>query len=241
MQEQAKTTQKTNKKLQMIEDSLSHIPMQTATNINLSYREALMNGTVSRPPALLPPANIHEARLQNRLSIEACQILVEIQAQETDPAHITTSTDPKLMGNLKITINKWLANSDVEDLPPPNSTVCAISEYHNNKLLIETNSHETAKWLKTNTTQVLQPLVGQLIKILGRLYQVVTSFMPVQFQTNEEGAQELKISANLPTESISHMTWLKNPEHRSPGQHCANVKIHCRSAEDANTLILSSR
>ena len=65
--------------------------------------------------------------------------------------------------------------------------------------------------------------------------------MPVQFQTNEEGAQELEISTNLPMESISHMTWLKNPERRSPGQHCANVKIHCRSAEDANTLILSSR
>ena len=64
--------------------------------------------------------------------------------------------------------------------------------------------------------------------------------MLVQFQMNEEGAQELEISANLPVESISHVTWLKNPERRSPGQHCANVKIHCRSAEDANTLILSS-
>ena len=152
MQEQAKPAQKTNKKLQTIQDSLSHIPTQMATNINFSYREALMNSTVSHPPALLPPANIHEARLQNRLSIKACQILIEIQAQEADPTHITTPTDPKSTGNLKIAINKWLANSDVEDLPPLNSTIHAISEYRNNKLLIEINSHETAKWLKTNAT-----------------------------------------------------------------------------------------
>ena len=64
--------------------------------------------------------------------------------------------------------------------------------------------------------------------------------MPVQFQPNEDGIRELEISANLPAESISHVTWLKNPAHRSSSQNYANVKIYCRSATDANTLILGS-
>ena len=78
------------------------------------------------------------------------------------------------------------------------------------------------------------------IKVLGRLYQVVTRFMLIQFQTNTEGVCKLEISANLPEKSISHVTWLKNPECRAPGQKCTNVKIHCKSAEDTNHLILGS-
>jgi len=65
--------------------------------------------------------------------------------------------------------------------------------------------------------------------------------MPVQFQTNEESIHKLEISTNLPAGSISHVTWLKNPERRTPGQTHANAKIHCKSAKDANTLIIGSR
>jgi len=50
-------------------------------------------------------------------------------------------------------------------------------------------------------------------------------FMPVQFQTNAEGICKLETSANLPVESISHITWLKNPKHRSPSQH---IVLDCK-------------
>ena len=199
-----------------------------------------MNGTTSHPPALTPPTNIHEAKLQNRLNIEACQTLIEIQSQTENPLHDSAPMDNNLMGKLKIAINRWLANSEIKDPPPPNSTICGITEYRNKKLLIETNSHKATIWLKANATQILQPLLGHLIKVLDRLYQVVARFMPVQFQMNAEGIRKLEISANLPADSISHVTWLKNPEHRSPSQSCANVKIHCSSTMDANTLILGS-
>ena len=131
-------------------------------------------------------------------------------------------------------------NTKIEDPLPPNSTIHVINQYWNNKLLIKTNSWAATKWLKANATCVLQPIIGHLIKVLGRLYQVITCFMPVQFQTNAEGIHKLEISTNLLVESISHVTWLKNPKCRSPSQHCANVKIHCKSAKDANTLILGS-
>jgi len=240
IQEQAERVQKTNEKLQEIHDLLPLVSAQTSTNANFSYRDVLINGTIGRPPAQLPPANIHKAKLQNRLNIEACQTLIEIQTRPEDNENAPTPTEPNLTGKLKTAVNKWLANSSVEDPPPPNSNIRSITQYRNNKLLFETNTREAAKWLKSNASRVLQPLIGHPIKVLGRLYPVIARFMPVQFQTNEEGVRDLENSANLPAASISHVTWLKNPERRTREQHCANVKIHCKNAEDANTLILGS-
>ena len=240
IQDHSENAQKANEKLQAIQDSLSHVTMQAATNVNFSYRDALMNGSVSRPPALVPPANIQEAKIQNRLSIEACQTLIEIQTQAADSQSDTILSDANSTGKIKTAINTWLANSEIEDPPPPNSTIRAVTQYRNNKLLIETNSRPAAKWLKDNAARVLQPIVGHLVKVLGRLYQVIARFMPIQFQPNAEGIRELEISANLPEDSISHVAWLKNPERRTSSQTRANIKIHCKSAEDANKLILGS-
>ena len=240
VQNQAEIVQKANEKIQEIQDSIAHVTSQTVTNTGFSYRDALMNGTISRPPTQIPPSNVHEAKLQNRLNIEACQLLITIQPQTANPSDGHTPPAALPTGLTKTAINNWLANKDIEDPPPPNSIVRAITEYRNNKLLIETNTRAAAKWLKINAVRVLQPLIGRPIKTLDRLYQVIGRFMPVQFRTDEEGIREFENSANLPAESISHITWLKNPERRSPTQTCANVKIHCKSAEAANTLILGS-
>ena len=240
IQEHSENARKANEKIQAIQDSLSQVTTQTATNSHFSYRDALLNGSSSRPPALTPPANIQEAKIQNRLSIEACQTLIEFQTQAEDTQRDSILADANSTGKIKTAINTWLANSEIEDPPPPNSTIRAITQYRNNRLLIETNSRAAAKWLKDNATRVLQPTLGRPVKVLGRLYQVIARFMPVQFQTNDEGIRELEISANLPVDSISHVAWLKNPERRAPSQNFANIKIHCKNAEDANKLILGS-
>ena len=69
LQNQIETVQMNSEKLQTIQESLANIPTQTATNINFSYRDALLNGSANRPPVITPPTNIHEAKLQNRLNI----------------------------------------------------------------------------------------------------------------------------------------------------------------------------
>ena len=123
IQDHAKNAQKANEKLQAIQDSLSLATMQTSTNVNFSYRDALLNRTVSRPPALSPLANIQEAKLVNRLNIEACQTLIEIQTQDGDPQRETILSDPNSTGKIKTAINTWLTNTEVEDPLPPNSTI----------------------------------------------------------------------------------------------------------------------
>src|SRR5258706_940900 len=64
--------------------------------------------------------------------------------------------------------------------------------------------------------------------------------MPVLFQANDEGARELQSIANLAENSITQVKWIKNPECRSDRQRFANLKIHCSSAEAANSLIMGS-
>ena len=137
-------------------------------------------------------------------------------------------------------MNAWLANRSGENPPPPDSTIKGITKYRKNKLLIEARNCETAAWLKANATNGLQPIIGHQIKILSRLYPVTAHFMPIRFQTDELSIRKLEISANLPAESISHARWIRNPEHRPAGQQYANVRIYCRSAENANAMILDS-
>ncbi len=99
MQDQIKHAQKTTEKLQEIHNSIPHVSMHTPTDGHLTYRNALINGTNYCPPAQLPPVNIHEAKLQNRLNIGACQMLIEIQVQNEDPPSNSAPTDPDSTGN----------------------------------------------------------------------------------------------------------------------------------------------
>src|SRR5258706_14846257 len=140
MQEQIEHAQKSTEKLQEIHDSITHVRMHTPTDCHLTYRNALINGTNYRPTAQLPPANIHEAKLQNRLNIGACQILIEIQAQNEDPPSDSAPTAPDLTGKIKIAANNWLANRDGDDPPPPNSIIKTVTQYRNTKPPIETNT-----------------------------------------------------------------------------------------------------
>ena len=72
IQEQIKHVKNTEK-IHKIQNSLPDM------NTNASYRDTLINGTHNNLATQSPPANITEAKLQNRINIEACQILIEVQ------------------------------------------------------------------------------------------------------------------------------------------------------------------
>ena len=206
-------------------------------NADYTYRDALMN---NQNPALQPPANAYEARLRNRINIDACQVLIEIQTDGENPIRNVDTEDNKSTGKIKIAANHWLANRDVDDPSPPNTIIRSITLCRNKKLLLEANTPAAADWIKQNAPRILNPLIGHPVKTLDRKYPVIARYMPVLFKTNEEGAHKLESSANLPENSISQVSWIKNPERRSRGQQFANVKILCNSAVTANNLILSS-
>ena len=131
-------------------------------------------------------------------------------------------------------------NRDGDDPPPTNTIIRAISQCRNKKLLIEANTSTAADWIKLNATRIFKPLIGHPVKTLGRHHPVIARFMPILFQTDEAGTRDLESSANLPENSISQVTWIKNPERRAAGQQVANLKIICNSAETANSLIMGS-
>ena len=236
LQEQVDHVRVASEKIHKIHNSLSSTNTNTITNV--TYRDTLVNGTLSTHMTQPPPVNSIEAKLQNRVNIEACQILVEIQRNNDPSTNDPALPDIDSMGRIKSALNNQLLNKDGENPPPPSSAVRAITLYRNNKLLIESINRETAIWLKENTEKVLHPTIGHPIKVLARTYVVIAHFMPVTFQANNKSIRELELSANLLAESISDITWIRDPTHRKPGQQFENVKIHCKSAEAANSLIL---
>ena len=238
LQEQVDHLRVASENIHKIHDSLSSINTNTITNV--TYRDTLVNGTLSTHTTQPLPANSIKAKLQNRVNIEACQILVKIQRNNDPSTNDPALPDIDSAGRIKSALNNRLSNKDGENPPPPSSAVRAITLYHNNKLLIESNNCETAIWLKENAEKVLHPTIRHPIKVLARTYTVIAHFTPITFQANDETIHELELSANLLVELISDITWIRDPTHRKPGQQFANVKIHCKSAEAANSLILGS-
>jgi hypothetical protein len=238
--ERTKTLQKTIEEIKLKQNPDPSAGTHTHTDPKFSYRGALINGTNFSQSALPPPATIHEARLRNRISIDARQILIEIQYEANDPLHDAHSEVPNSSGKIKDAINTWLTNRDGENPPPLNTSIRSITQYGNKKLLIEANTNVAAAWIQQNAARAIQPFVGHPVKILGRQHPVIARFMPVQFQPNEAGIRDLEACTHLPENSITQATWIKNPEQREPKQKYANLKILCNSPEVANNLILGS-
>lgn len=200
-----------------------------------TYREALINGR----PIVSQPEDIREKKILNKLNIGDCQTLIEVKAESSDALKSIFPTVENVTHKIKTEINKWFDTYDEDSPPPPpKSSVRSVTQYRNNKILIETTTKESTVWLKQNGNHFLTTMFGHPVLILGRLFPVIARFMPVLFHTNEESIRELETSANLDANSISQVRWIKNPINRRPTQQFANLKILCTSAEAANTLIM---
>ena len=224
------TIHKTDEVLAKLQDSQKTL----AENHHQTYRDALLNGQPSATRITTP----QEMKIQNRLNINDRQIMFEVQAESEDFLKTAFPDVEKPTIKMKTSLNQWIESNEETNQALKKANVRAITQYRKNKFLIEANTREVASWIKANSTQFLQRLIGHPVKILGRLYPVVARFMPVLFHTNEEGICELENSANLPPHSISHVSWIKNPDNRADRQRYANIKIFCKSAETANQLII---
>jgi hypothetical protein len=188
------TFQKALEEIKATSTSPQMVNSQMATNPEYSYRDALLN---NQHPTHLPPMNVHEARLQNRLNIDARQILIEIQSEAISPIGDEDPTNSNSTGKIKIAANHWLANRDGDNPPPPNTIIRAITQCRNKKLLIKANTSTAAEWIKLNATRIFNPLIGHPVKTIGRQYPVIARFVPILFRANEGGTRELESNANL--------------------------------------------
>lgn len=237
VQESVVTLQKAIDEIKLSPSPAQLTPNPQPINPKYSYRDALLSNRQITHTLLSTP---YEAKLQNRLNIDALQALIEIQSENDNPLKDNNPSDECPTGKLKAVANNWLANRDGDDPPPPNTVIRALTQYSNKKILLEANTKEAAEWIRQNASRIFQPLIGHPVKTLGRLYPVIARFMPVLFQTNKSGIHKLESSANLTANSITNAMWIKHPNQRSKGQLFANLKILCTSAEVANSLIIGS-
>jgi hypothetical protein len=235
---QAAALEKTREAIEKLQVQTANSAQQTA-KLETSYRDALIKG--NKLPAHPTPSTPHEAKIQNRLNISACQLLIEIQSDRDDPLKHAYPDEPNPIAKIKETANQWLSTIDKEDNPPPpKSCIRSIVKFKSKKLLVETDTEEAAEWLKRNPERILGRLINSPTKVLNRTYPVIARFMPTLFQTNDDGLRELERNAKTKEGSIVKASWIKEPSRRPPTQLHANIKIFCRDAETANKLILGS-
>lgn len=61
-----------------------------------------------------------------------------------------------------------------------------VNTYDNSCMLIEMNSVESAVWMNTYPSRIIEDILGCKVKILGRTYPVMARFMPVSFEISPE-------------------------------------------------------
>ena len=110
-------------------------------------------------------------------------------------------------------------------------------KFKSNKILIGTATKETANSIKYNPPRILEQILRDSYDIPERSYSVLTRFVSIQFQTDDEGNRGLEQAADIKDGSITKVTWLKDPKRRTPEQQFADLGGFRRNAETANQII----
>ncbi|KAI5992804.1 hypothetical protein EDD15DRAFT_2442092 [Pisolithus albus] len=148
-----------------------------------------------------------------------------LYTKNSDPISITGS------------ISELLITLEDEDSPYVNikSAVCL----NNGNLLLELNSEAAAQWIRTPPVrETLSTKLGIDAVVKVHTFAVVVPFFPVSYDlTDPAFLSEIERENDMPPHSLHSTRWVKNPEHRKPGQCMAHALLHIGSASAANGLL----
>jgi hypothetical protein len=176
-------------------------------------------------------------KIQNKQGIQHRQFVISFSPEATNtPSDSSDTTNAQI----KVTINEALrkATEDSET----KAEVRSANVLSNGRILIELKDAEGAKWLREGNNR------GKTAKLfhpdcffVDRPYPLILRFVPVTFNpANDEALRDLEAAHDLPANSITGASWIKDPARRSSTQEVANLKINCSSPEAANKLLTSS-
>ncbi|KAI5993019.1 hypothetical protein EDD15DRAFT_2367813 [Pisolithus albus] len=197
-------------------------PAQTQSQTTRSYSEAVKNATTTSRVATKAMA---KAETRSRQVLFTPRPNQTLYSKDTDPAAIVAD------------ITDQLIRIQGEEDPYVNvkSAVCL----NNGNLLLELNSTEAANWMRDDPARRdLAESLGIDAVVKEQTFPIVIPFFPVTHDvTDPTFLNAIELENDLPNDSIHSIRWVKNPEHRKPGQRVAHALLLTRNAAPANHLL----
>ncbi|KIM73080.1 hypothetical protein PILCRDRAFT_15528 [Piloderma croceum F 1598] len=191
-----------------------------------------------------PTASDSDIRIQQRLLLASCTVLIEI-----DHSHASSPTERTPQIALKICddLNKRLCDLDagnfgLVDCPGENTKIRGIQTLERGAYLFELNSPAAADRFHSYCVEfdLLTASLGVSVCVKDKAFNLVFRFVPCQSSfdpSDPDHISAIKTENGLDPGAISSASWLKKPERRSPNQNVASLKVTCSSPEAANHLL----
>lgn len=198
-----------------------------------SYKEALLKGvSVAQTQKSFVGTTTIDPRLRAREGIRLRQILIDLDS--TSGASIL-----RACSNVSLieAANKAIGTLDGGAL----HKVVGASRLKNGGILLETDSTETAVWLRDlSRREIFVMALDPGATFKSRLYPTIAQFVPITFMPdNQSELHEIEDNNAMARGSIAVARWIKPPNRRQANQAMAHLAIRYTSPEAANKALLN--
>ncbi|KAI6118266.1 hypothetical protein F5141DRAFT_1264222 [Pisolithus sp. B1] len=197
-------------------------PEQPQPQSSRLYSDAVKNTTVAPRAAIKAMA---KAETRSRQVLFTPHPNQSLYSKNTDPAAIVADIADQLIR--------------IQDAEDPYVNIKSAICLNNRNLLLELNSTEAANWMRNDPVrQDLARSLGIEAVVKEQMFPIVIPFFPVTHDlTDPAFLRTIEHENDLPNDSIHSIRWVKNPEHRRPGQCVAHAILLTRNTALANHLL----
>ncbi len=200
------------------------------TNTMSTYKEALLttSSPTTRGPTTMAPKHGEDPRLTRDLERKKCQILLELNPDET-----TTKSITELKEKIDAALNSMSPS------PPEGAKVQEINKLRNGGIILQLVSKEAADWLRDPINELaFTSKLDDNAYIRDRVYPILVPRVPLTLDPNsQEHLREIESMNDLMPKTIRKARWIKPEYRRNPKQRFAYATISLSSASEANRLI----
>jgi len=134
-------------------------------------------------------------------------------------------------------IQKALTN--LQDPNGPNLRAKALTPTHNGRYIIELASAEAATWVRDPIRKlILMESLGSSVHIKDRTFNLLVPFVPITTKVDDKHMlREIEKTNNIPSNSITQMKWIKDPQRQGRNQRVAHTLMSLNNPKAANKLI----
>ncbi|KAJ8587189.1 hypothetical protein M405DRAFT_742214, partial [Rhizopogon salebrosus TDB-379] len=115
------------------------------------------------------------------------------------------------------------ALTNIRDDSTPDGNVKAVQLLRNGGLIVELDSENLAKWIRSPKGRAaLEEHLGPTVSLRDRQYPIVIQYLPIRTKIEQDGfLRQVEKDNSLPIDSLSAIRWIKPPQRRDQEQRKA--------------------